>query len=822
MSLSFQPAGLIKTRASDIANLSSRSNNGAVILTRDGDEALVSTFGTDNEAQDVSAFLNSSVTESSPQLSERAVSTNSQYRARILGFNLIRSRLLINRKQVVAAIAALGIGIVLLIAVLVTSHSPVTNSDHASMLDASILSNDPTVNPMYSPKRTMLKISSDIDVPFVQISNIAKNQIDQYKAGTGLILGIHIFRQAGTDFCASFGRAPGTIGTTEFGCRLPESNKYTFTPPPGFPFHDPWYYNETSSNIAMVRKYFHLIQWRFDRFAPNPPLRSTDFEDNNLVSVIIVRDPIDRLLSGNGWLAVHYHPILDGTASHQMWWEYANTTHGETDNYQLRILAGFPCCNGADTDPIFLEYAKALMLRFSVVMDIECLDQSFDALADLLGLTIDRLRDLAGISTEEYDQLTAEQAYRRKMQHQGYRKNNHLPVDKRIPYQDVYDFLLARNKLDIELYEWAKSISIVNCAAVPSKPTLAPTPSPKTTSTLRPTFHPTQIVAPTARLSGRSLPTSFPTISMHPTITDRPTVRALFEPVRATEAPNIASFYSNVSGIVTIQAGGKQYNVSKQAAEQIDSYRKGSGLIVNIQIAHQGGKTFCAIIGNAVGSVGSNNRWSCTGGTPQDISNYPSDVPWTYNETATNVAFLRHYYHMISWVFNDQPVLPIADTNWDDPNLVSVFIIRDPVSRMLASDSFVGQNYPGILEGNATLDTWWKFAKSDITNNFCLGILAGPGCCQGGNTNPTYLGSAKEVMKRFTFILNIDCLIEGMQAMADILGITLDSSITAASSAIVNNETRVPFPQVYSYLLQRNKLDVALYDWAKTRALVEC
>lgn len=31
---------------------------------------------------------------------------------------------------------------------------------------------------------------------------------------------------------------------------------------------------------------------------------------------------------------------------------------------------------------------------------------------------------------------------------------------------EVYDFLLERNRLDIELYEWSKTISLVNCATL--------------------------------------------------------------------------------------------------------------------------------------------------------------------------------------------------------------------------------------------------------------------------------------------------------------------------------------------------------------------
>jgi hypothetical protein len=41
--------------------------------------------------------------------------------------------------------------------------------------------------------------------------------------------------------------------------------------------------------------------------------------------------------------------------------------------------------------------------------------------------------------------------------------NRHKSYRERIGYDDVYQFLMKRNKLDVELYQWAKQISLVIC-----------------------------------------------------------------------------------------------------------------------------------------------------------------------------------------------------------------------------------------------------------------------------------------------------------------------------------------------------------------------
>ena len=110
-----------------------------------------------------------------------------------------------------------------------------------------------------------------------------------------------------------------------------------------------------------------------------------------------------------------------------------------TNNFALSILAGPTCCQGNNTDPQHLTNAKALVNRFTFVLDMECLEAGMKALAESLKL---------GIQTNAT--IIAEEEA----------KQHHL-----LP-GEVYDFLLERNHLDIELYKWSKTVSLVDCSSL--------------------------------------------------------------------------------------------------------------------------------------------------------------------------------------------------------------------------------------------------------------------------------------------------------------------------------------------------------------------
>jgi len=278
-------------------------------------------------------------------------------------------------------------------------------------------------------------------------------QVGNYINGTGLLVNVHITHVGGTTFCNVIGRAPGANSSPPFACMLLKRYKDNITTTlrsaaPEYPEYDfprdpnPWAKNETDRNIAIVRRFFHMVAWEFQKAPNRVAVEDADWENPNIVSVIIMRDPISRLLAKDGYTTYYYPDISKGTASHKEWQAYADYDKN-TNNYALRILAGGACCDGERTDRKYLEKAKSVMQRFTFVLDIDCLEEGLFALAKALNIT------LTSKATQKATQ-----------------RKRHKPNHERIPFRDVYDHLVRKNKLDIELYEWSKGISLVNCSAV--------------------------------------------------------------------------------------------------------------------------------------------------------------------------------------------------------------------------------------------------------------------------------------------------------------------------------------------------------------------
>jgi hypothetical protein len=76
---------------------------------------------------------------------------------------------------------------------------------------------------------------------------------------------------------------------------------------------------------------------------------------------------------------------------------------------------------------------------------------------------------------------------------------------------------------------------------------------------------------------------------------------------------------------------------------------------------------------------------------------------------------------MISMEFGEPGVRPILDTNLEHPLLLSVIIMRDPISRLLAGDGRTVKQYPGYQSGELNHTEWWKYASNNHnTDNFFL------------------------------------------------------------------------------------------------------
>ena len=66
---------------------------------------------------------------------------------------------------------------------------------------------------------------------------------------------------------------------------------------------------------------------------------------------------------------------------------------------------------------------------------------------------------------------------------------------------------------------------------------------------------------------------------------------------------------------------------------------------------------------------------------------------------------IRPYFHMMSWEFGGHNAgihdhgRSLDDPDWDYPNLVSVVVTRDPLSRLLAKGTHASKKYDGYNKG---------------------------------------------------------------------------------------------------------------------------
>ena len=247
---------------------------------------------------------------------------------------------------------------------------------------------------------------------------------------------------------------------------------------------------------------------------------------------------------------------------------------------------------------------------------------------------------------------------------------------------------------------------------------------------------------------------------------------------------------------------------------QIRNYVNGTGLMLNIHITHHAGTTFCG----KMNKVGPTPEFACMGG-----KTFPSNEtklirkPWAGNDTAFMVQHLRSHFHMVSWEFRGWGNLHHT-TNWEHEKLLSVIVMRDPIDRFMAGGKCHKNNIKDPTP--ETQHDWWEYANEKCADNYALRVLAPEkGCC-----DRRHLEGAKDLLRRFTFILDQACLDDSMGALADRLNISVDLSKDERKKPKKHESarTRMANDTLYDYVKKKFRRDIELYEWSKTQSLVDC
>ena len=251
-------------------------------------------------------------------------------------------------------------------------------------------------------------------------------------------MNLHITHHGGTNLCA-FARKHSHLATGSFACfftpAIWEDKHASASVGPFAPSRQNEYFDAARSEGI------GFVNWEY-RGPPHIPIKSVEWEKSSLISILVVRDPIARLLSSAGLDKIRYGSDLP-TRTDAQWRNYEHAA--ETDNYQLRIVAG--CSrNVCDVDADTLETAKVVARQITYVIDLACLDENMLELAKRLGWSTNLEK-------------------KRKGGHHIYKSNA-----ERVGNAARLRRLQKRNEFDIQFYKWAKTQSLVRCDDLPRVP----------------------------------------------------------------------------------------------------------------------------------------------------------------------------------------------------------------------------------------------------------------------------------------------------------------------------------------------------------------
>ena len=234
------------------------------------------------------------------------------------------------------------------------------------------------------------------------------------KASNPLTVIIHITHHAGTFLCGL--AKANNLRRPPFLCKLGEQK------------------GKNDANWTKWQSMYDVVSWEYQR-PPDIPLATHNWESDQVISVLIVRDPLDRLLAHDAGAARKYGKLKKRTQ--EQWWAYANDG-AFTKNFALRILSDG---DGKETG---LNKAKELVGRMTYVLDQACLNENLLQLTNELGWNN---TDLLGEGTV-----------------------HHKTARERLGNDTLWEFLTERNANDIALYEWSKKRSLVVCDTIEKVP----------------------------------------------------------------------------------------------------------------------------------------------------------------------------------------------------------------------------------------------------------------------------------------------------------------------------------------------------------------
>jgi hypothetical protein len=261
---------------------------------------------------------------------------------------------------------------------------------------------------------------------------------------------------------------------------------------------------------------------------------------------------------------------------------------------------------------------------------------------------------------------------------------------------------------------------------------------------------------------------------------------------------------------------------------QIQNYKHGRSLIMNVHITHHAGTTMC----NAMKQAGKSPAFACMRGSNDEEFNNTKKFnidhtnSWSYQDTAINVEAIRPYFHYISMEYRGWGNL--HRHNWEYDHIVSTIVMKHPIDRFLSGGK-CGEFHALSLgdPSNSTQDSYWKYANSRCADNYALRVVTNTSSCvNGANTSLACLEGAKDLLRRFTYIIDAECFDDSLKALIDELELNVTTIRDKGKHTNKYNEEhrrqRIGNATLYKFLQDRFRRDIELYEWSKAQSIVKC
>jgi len=149
----------------------------------------------------------------------------------------------------------------------------------------------------------------------------------------------------------------------------------------------------------------------------------------------------------------------------------------------------------------------------------------------------------------------------------------------------------------------------------------------------------------------------------------------------------LAVRFGRAQGIGNAAGSQREHQLREETKKlQIQNFKDGTALLLNIHITHHGGTYLCGVLKKEGGLIAPD--FACMGGENWNAANmtrFEKDR-FSYRNTAVDVSAIRRQFQFDSWEYS-LPKSPYFNVDWDYENLVSVIPMRHPLDRFLLGAS---------------------------------------------------------------------------------------------------------------------------------------